>query len=438
MFKFAAKAATSMVKGSRSRSRSRGRSRSRSRGVKRSASGTYRNSFGRLALRLARSRSRSRTSTAVRRRGAPVASFNSGYNLVNMRARNTAKRRMRHRRVRKSVLPTALMSRVSTNLVCRNEIEISRGRILLPNAVDNAVTTRKYLPLQLYELDLTPLSGASSIGGMWQCQWDSSNNGTNIGPGYAFNNAFWLKSVIDGETTNTDSYGPTVVGYGVWKDTPEDVTTKRKWYQTKMDVEMLMYGQSNQDTLFRIDIVRFDTRIGQLFDGQTSTVGAPLYSATASNFMSVEEWNKFWHSLIAPYTQNPTFKPRKVGNLMTIVKSFKYKIPEQNAEYDRQNCAKTKFSIPFNRIINRFWKKGADGSIFDPEDPSFMNDVYLDDYNTLESENGRIDPKYKYFMMVRATNTDNRAMGVSNVISVTPGQDATYDMDIKVKYLVDM
>lgn len=416
---------------SRSRSQSRGRSRSRSSGKLGFA----------LGMKRPASRSRTRVRVKPRLRKPSGGRFNSGYNLVNMKARNTARRSMRHKRVRRTIVPAALMARCSLNYVQRNEIELSRGRVLLPNmSITTLANTPDALPLHVYELDMTPLSGTSVANIMQLYRLPGTG-------AFYFGRSQFVKNAFDGETSTTEDYvlNSSAVS-SLWKDCPEDPTTKRKWYQKRVTCEMLLYGQNNQDTLYRIDIVRMDPRFAAKM-GTTAPQG-DSGAGTEPDSVVLEEWNQFWYSLVAPYTQNPTYKPRRVSNAMKVVKSFKYKIPEQSADYDRQNCVKTKFTLPMNRIVNRYWKKGAGSlvsfsdSTTNPEDAVLLNNQTVDDFSNAESENGRIVPGARYYMIVRATNTDKRnntGAAVSNYpIAVTPGQDPTYDIQLRSEYLVDL
>lgn len=391
----------------------------------------------------------SRTETIRRRKQKKNQMFNSGYNLVKRKARNSAKRRMRHKKVRKSMAPLALMSRVSMNWFQRNEMELNRGRTLLPNLYNRlevgapaGTDQLQYLPLHIYSLDRTCLPTETTKPIFWHLQYARNGYGTVAQKNmYTVANAVYLKNNFDGETGAADNeYNvSTTAVASQWKDFNEDPTSKRKLYQKGVKVELMMYGQNNQDTLYRVDVVRFDQRYA---DAISKTQNPSVGTAFG------DEWNQFWHSMIAPYTQNPTYKPRRVGRVLTIVKSYKFKIPEQSADYDRQNCVRTKFYIPLNRIINRYWKKGGsrpadtgvgDDNELDPEAAANLQDQSNDDWNQWEADGGDIHPGARYFLIIRATNTDVRLTDVGlSSLNVTPGQDPTYDISLRSEYLVDM
>jgi len=377
----------------------------------------------------------------------PAPKFNTGYTITNMKARNTAKRSMRHRRISGRDIAKALMARVSYNNYRINEIETGLGAVLIPNTAYGTggsgsppVYTRviNYVPLQMYTLDTTNVDGNLLSPSAWQLYYDKDTVPNPDQCRYLFENKLFLRSSNDGEATDTPSYNYSVCPATQWNDDQEAFltgTNRRKWYQKRINVEMVMYGQTNQDTLYRVDVVQFDPRIAESFSR------APDFPAAQSTHLN--EWNQLWHSLVAPYTQNPMHKPARQKGLIKIVKSYKFKIPEQSADFDRVPCVKTKFTLPMNRVINRYWKRGAttEGQAQDdPEDAAIMNNPLADQFNLAETDGGFIDPKYRYFLMVRATNNDRGtiANGFQPSLTRTSGQDPTYDIKIRSEYLVDV
>lgn len=416
---------------------------------------------GRGGKRIRRSRSR----RVVRRRRVVLhplgkrrstsAGFNEGYSMLNKRAVNSARRKMRHKRIRRKEISLALMARVSMNFNAINEIEAGRGRLALcsskftydpPDPVTGVRSTHT-LPCHLFRLDNTPLS-ISTVSTASTLVYTTDNTSTSATPAqYRFVNGIYCRANGDGEAGSAAYNWNTTdaVTSNLWRDTSEDPTVKRKWYQKSVEAEFVMYGQTNQDTLFRIDIVRMDGRYARYMDGQDAVPADVL-----------PEWNAFWHSVIAPYTQNPAHKPRRVGNHMKIVKSFKFKMPEQSADFERASCVKTKVKLPLNRIINRYWRKGASGNVttddgkFDPENigPMDINSFgeTADSFDSLEADSGFINPNQRYYMLVRATNTDMQEYATTNTSNPTVpsaenvnlGEDPTYDIKLRSTYLVDL
>lgn len=368
--------------------------------------------------------------------------FNTGYSITNMSARNTARRKMRHRRLRNRDFAKALAHRVSFNFQKINEIETGRGALLLPNiGFQNATQDENYVPLHIYALDRRQVNASDTVSNMIMQlrHYATVSNGDQA---YQFVPQTWQKTVKDGDVANSDAYAFVSGQAQFWCNsslTSAQAFTKTRWYQKSVDVEMVMYGQTNQDTLYRVDIVRLDPRFAIVFSedfADTADV-QPIDDEVR------REWNSFWHSMVAPYTQNPLHKPIRNKAAIKIVKSYKFKIPEQSADFDRIPCVKTKFSIPMDRVCDYAWKKGVTGTNItnpvDPEDDTIMNNQTSDTYNDGQTNNGYIHPAARYFMIVRATNNDRGANLASfpSTFNVARGQDPTYDIKIRSKYLVD-
>lgn len=422
-----------------------------SKGVKRPASYSLSRvgKYARTAYSVARMARKSYTKVRKWLKPKRTSTFNSGYSITNMKAKNTAKRSMRHRRTRKRDLAAALASRVSVNYTRINEIEVGRGALLLPNiGFANSTQDLNYVPLHIFSLDKRPLLSNSTTARIgWQLYHDTALPGGQ--QMYKFTSSFWSKNVQDGDVADNPDY---VLGASniasLWTDRADEAGTtasiwnKAKWYQKRVHVEMVMYGQTNADTLYRVDIVKLDPRFAQAFN----TVNETDDVFVAAGQQVTDEWNSFWHSIVAPYTQNPLHKPQRQKGAIKIVKSFKFKIPEQSADFDRIPCVKTKFTIPMDRVVNYAWRKGVDfdGQItnpVDPEDVTIMNFQKSDNNpNGAQFSRGLLHPAASYFMIVRATNTDRGANLASfpTTVAVNRGQDPTYDIKMRSEYLVDI
>lgn len=344
---------------------------------------------------------------------------------------------MRHPRLRGKDFARTMACRVSVNHYRINEIETGRGAVLLPNiGWANAVSDDNYVPLHIYSLDkrLTDATDFSVLG--WQC-YHARDIAANT-ERYDFTPNMWYKSIKDGDVANNDNYVSGSCSSSLWQSDQTAalrMSEKNKWYQKRAMVELVMYGQTNADTLYRVDVVRLDPRHSALF----SSSGVITPPATTST-----EWSTLWHSLVAPYTQNPLHKPAKAKGALTIVKSYKFKIPEQSADFDRIPCVKTKINIPLDRVLNYRWKIGVDGTtstnLIDPEDDTIMNDEKADNSDTAQQDNNFPAPEYRYFLMIRASNTDRGAnLGAfPSTFAVARGQDPTYDIKMRLEYLVDI
>lgn len=426
-----------------------GKSSVQSKGRKRRASAPLSRPSKRMRLSLSSPprRSRTRTKTGKRSR-TPAPKFNTGYTITNMKARNTAKRSMRHRRVSGRDIAKALMARVSYNNYRINEIETGLGAVLLPNycygtggTFPASTFTQNYCPLHIYTLDTTSVtSGVSTAPSAWQLYHVKDTAAEPDASYYAFENKLYLRNTNEGpnETSTTPAYVYGACNSTQWENDADVVTVgtkKRKWFQKNVSCEMVMYGQTNQDTLYRVDVIQMDARFAEAFSRSTVFPSAQI--------THLNEWNQFWHSLVAPYTQNPMHKPMRQMSNIKIVKSFKFKIPEQSADFDRVPCVKTRFNVSLNRVIDRFWKRGAESDAVlpnDPENAAQMNDPTADSYKIAEADQGFVDPKKRYFLMVRATNNDRGALinGFQSSLTRTSGQDPTYDIKLRSQYLVDI
>lgn len=387
-----------------------------------------------------------KTYTKVKRlfkRKQPSPQFNAGYTITHMKAQNRAKRRRTKTPMNGAALQKALMAKVSYNLVRINEIEVGRGAMLLPNLRwSNATQYENILPLHVYSLDRRG-DTTSDIDIFHQLFYRRET--TPATEGYSFTSQGWQKDVADGELTNSDNYTYGARPASFWTDDAEaKIHERRKWYQKRITCELVMYGQSNQDTLYRVDVVRMDERASALFsrvrassaeriDGVGTVVGP--------------EWHAFWHSMVAPYVQNPLHKPERVQNFVKILKSYTFKIPEQSADFDRVPSVKTKFTVPLNRIVDYQWKRGQDSGVtnpFDPEDAAINTLARSDSHGSGQADNGYIAPKYRTFLVIRATNNDSRPVGATpgatfpSIVGVARGEDPTYDIKLRSEYLVDV
>lgn len=368
------------------------------------------------------------TGTTTKEKGS--GQFNSGYHIVSRRAKSRirGKRLANRRRNNASTLAKLNTRPFSFNINLCNEIENSRGRILIPNTTP--ALNNKFLPLILIDLDRLPNNNVSlsdpniyPAPQMYTLRYSTGN--------YAFSKGAYIKNVAEGETPdNVYTYSDANTASSLWSPTQTSVPAGSAdvVYQKRLEMDLLMYGQNNQDTMFRIDVVRIDPQIMPDWDAM-GVKAMKKYEPTST------EWNTLWHSLIASYTQNPLYKPKKTP-WIKFVKSYSFRMPEQSADFDQQNCVKTHIRVPLNRIINKLYKSGAPHH--DPEDAAILNNATDDSYNGTQSNAyGDINPKHKLFVMIRATNTDNRPTygDTFEKIDVTPGQDPTFDLRMRLKYV---
>lgn len=411
-----------------------------------------------------RARRFARSFTRTVRRKKDYNGFNSGYSIVNRKAVNTKRRLRRSRKFRKRramrqkrnrmTVAAQLTEHFFKRTIAMNEQELSAGAIALANAYvlnpTSASYNWKYLPLHLY--DITDVSTHDNQTGLTNCCQQLVWNYANITGGMQYQ---VLDSVPRIQTSDGDGVNPrkyTLNSTIMTSNAGPNVESTRqpiarKWYYHGCKVDLMMYGQTNQDTLYRVDVVRFHPKMidwmnavgkGDALVDPTAVIEDSYSGPTKA------DWKQFWHSLIAPYTQNPMIR-RVRGKFMKIVKSYKFKIPEQSGDFDRQPCVKTKIYIPFNKVLNRYWHKGTHNTnqSTDPEHSGTLNVADYDGYYGSGTVNGnygggKIDPKWRTFLMIRATNTDLKQsveeITGSPVMEIQPGGDPTYDIKIESKF----
>lgn len=378
------------------------------------------------------------------------SSFNSGYSIVNRKARNSVKRKRTFKKSLKSSLISMTTTPWSYNLVYRNEMELGRGRVLLPNGIfsDGSASSNIACPLILIDLDRynnSQASGASNARpGMYTLYYNNTDGR------YEFLSEVWVKTQADGEATANNEYGPVQARATQWiKDYGSALSSVDKVYQKRLEMDLVMYGQTDTDTLYRVDYVSLDqdlaTVIGDYQGNHEAstdtdfsiypTIGAQPQPIT--NTSTYKRWNALWHSMVAPYMQNPTYKPEKDRSVIKFLKSYKFKIPEQSGDFDRVPCVKTKIKIPVGRVINKQWIRGQESpvNVIDPESATVLNDAAQDDLSgTGYHSYGALHPKVSRYLIIRATNNDKRIGTVGgDVITVEKGQDPTFDINLRIK-----
>lgn len=365
-------------------------------------------------------------------------SYNSGYTIHNRKAVNTKRRRRyrtRNMRIRRAVvrkrqlsgIAGKLLEKVYKRYVNMNEIEVERGRVCLPNCQLFGVGSFTYLPLQLIELNNVDHNAANICRQLYYVSADDT--GITNDPQYYFSSAVLAKQDADGESgkaSNSYSFGSYLDSCVSTNGAPNQM----RWYHKKTTVDLLMYGQTDQDTLFRIDIVKFDPSIVEWIDTAIEA------NTDVNNGTSTRsgEWKQLWHSLIMPYVQNPLAKRPRPSKLMKILKTYKFKIPEQSKDFDRVQSVKTRITVPFNRIVDRYWRRKMQDDAYtanvNPESESNMNKDDFNNFDFAQYGNGRVRPKDRVYMMIRATNNDNRTGSEVGIIDVDKGADPTYDINL--------
>lgn len=416
-------------------------------------------------------RSTARSRPVKRRRyTAPpsTSTFNSGYTIVSKKARNVKRkytRRMKRkmRKIKKKVssvaakITRASVEKLYKRLVLMNEMELGRGRVLMPNLLTSTSGygfVNNFLPLQL--IDITDVD--HSVSNPWYQLYYTTAESVPGGtfPNYFFNNNIWCKLSGDGETANNDTtdpgssnasdaylYGTQSFGLSSTDPLGNTYQDTRKWHQNSVKVDLMLYGQSNQDTMYRFDVVRFDPRIADLihqqFNRDSVETGAGPES-TGFYQVTAEEWKTFWQSLVFPYVSNPLVKRPRPRRFMKILKTYKFKIPEQSSEFNRIPSVKTSFTIPINKVWSRYWHTAHLSNVSttvdgDPENSAALNDT---DYSMHKRwGSGKVHPKYRTYLMIRATNTDRRSVDsleATNSIRVVKGQDPTYDINLSTSF----
>lgn len=364
----------------------------------------------------------------------------TGMSIHNARARNVKRRRGRRmiriarRRISRKNISVAgkLMEKTSFRMALVDEMELERGRVLLPNIMQAAgLASYNHLPLQL--IDLSPLQDNKVI--IRNLCHDRNNTIGGINdPQYFFTPDIFFKSDTDGEGTNASDYiqfGLASQGRMISTGPTPLTDNTRKVYQGKVKVDLMLYGQDNIDTLYRIDIVRFSPDMVRWID--TVTAGA---TAPPASTMNSGQWKQFWHALTAPYISSPLAKLSRDSKLMKIIKTYKFKIPEQSADFDRVQVVKTRITHNINRVLNRYWKAPAASTDFTTQvEPDAATNLELQDqYTTEKWGDGWPHPLSRTFMMIRATNPNRQLNTLGEAYPVTKGKDPTYDINFRTEF----
>jgi len=407
--------------------------------------------------------------------GGAVASFgafNAGYTIVNRKAVNSKRRKSkgksRFSRVRKQKkvkkqanIAGKLLRKIQKRIIALNEIETGRGSILLPNLKQSGpdvLNSKDWYPLQL--IDISQVDTRQDRDRIYSLhRWNDiaahDRLLTSKNYQFEFSQGVYRKAQPDGEIStsiyNVSNLRDSTITDGVASDTATEGEVRR-WYQHDVNIDLMMYGQSNQDTLYRLDVVMFDPWVCDLIDGLrgngrdtlfNSDIGAvsPVYQNIGVGVHERGvEWNNLWHGLVAPYTQNPMIR-RPATKHMKILKTYQFKIPEQSNQFDRQPCVKTKIKIAMSRVRDRYWRsvtRTANTQV-DPENADTLNLRAYDDKTDTDLlskgfGNGFLNPKQRVFFMIRCTNNDQRVTSNFENIGVDPGNDPTYDINMRTSF----
>lgn len=371
----------------------------------------------------------------------PTNAFNAGYYIVNRKARNSKRRRryskklkvrsMKRNKARLAGISGKLLSRMWKKVVLLNEMENNRGKLGLVNDVN--ASGRHFLPCHIF--DITAVD--NRYVGLTSGYTDGLGLNVVFDTTASANSKMYSTDLLpiklnsDGETAS-NLYGFSNPNWVTVSDTNNDLSNTTKLYHRDVKIELMMYGQKDQDTLYRVDVVMFDPKWVEML--YTTEGDTPPQTHAADT----RDWNQFWHALISPYTQNPLVKKPR-GKYMKILKSYKFKIPEQSGDYEQQPCVKTKINIPMNRVRNLHWHTGVgsqSAATMDPEDPAgFFPD---DDTDANSFGQGRIHPRSRVFLMIRATNTTKGSIPSDGTYGITKGEQPTYDMTINSRFYVNV
>lgn len=398
---------------------------------------------------------------------AYVKKMGDGYSFLNAPA--IPRRKKRGRKGRKTVMPLrvmpALSYRGSVNLGLKAEIDAKQGMVGIPS-VYHTVSMLHCLPMHVYELNYTPCT-SNDISSVVFRPTPKTLVYNNQSGNYAFAKGVYTRgaSSLDGSGQDADDIAAPSTTYNLRQVRPqlwfgEGVNSQdvRKVYIRDVKMNFQLFGQADQDTLYRIDIGYFtdDVLTDYMTDfGDNTNILYPQDTPPTSHVFTREAFNQWCKSMIIPYTQNPTSKvPRP--KFFRAIKTYSWRIPVRSQDRTMTPCVNTNVKIPLERLINRYWKRGANAignATNNPENPDNMQEVAVstignngataidlkndqDLQDTLESYYGRPAPRQRLFMIIRCTNTDTTGTGAAfpGPIGIGFNNDPTYNLDMVTRF----
>lgn len=184
------------------------------------------------------------------------------------------------------------------------------------------------------------------------------------------------------------------------------------------DIRLVCYGARNQPTRYTIEIVQFNHEY--------------LAPQAAPSTEKAEVRAAFYQNLVKQYMHSPIDHAGNVikGGLKVLHREDFVIQPDTSINLDTAAPNKVvKIFKYFNRLHDWTWRARANNVIADPPNQDLNDPVYNTDHKG--DQNGRVAPRARIFLMIRAMNTTPVAFN-EETIANTP----SYDLMIRQKWAV--